>query len=191
MTVPPASAKTEAITTADPSPYSFNEKVRRMLWAAVQATIFRYSFRTWDRWRCMLLRAFGAKVHPTCHIRRTAVFECPWNLTMEEHASAGDHAILYCLGQVRIGARTTVSQGAHICAGSHDYTSRRMVLLRPAIRIGNDCWIAAEAFVGPAVTIGDGAILGARGVTFRDLEPWTIYVGNPAKPVRKRPPLDG
>jgi putative colanic acid biosynthesis acetyltransferase WcaF len=65
-----------------------------------------------------------------------------------------------------------------------------MVLLRPAIRIGSDCWIAAEAFVGPAVTIGDGAILGARGVTFSDLEPWTIYVGNPAKPIRKRPPLD-
>jgi putative colanic acid biosynthesis acetyltransferase WcaF len=49
--------------------------------------------------------------------------------------------------------------------------------------------VAAEAFVGPGVTLGDGAVLGARGVAFADLEPWTVYIGNPMREVRKRRPI--
>jgi putative colanic acid biosynthesis acetyltransferase WcaF len=47
-------------------------------------------------------------------------------------------------------------------------------------------WVAAEAFVGPGVTVGEGAVLGARGVAFKALEPWTVYAGNPAQPLKKR-----
>jgi putative colanic acid biosynthesis acetyltransferase WcaF len=61
-----------------------------------------------------------------------------------------------------------------------------MVLLRPPITIGSDCWIAAEAFVGPGVTVGDGVILGARAVAFKDLAAWMVYLGNPAQPVAQR-----
>ncbi|MGH6957429.1 MAG: hypothetical protein ACREEW_12265, partial [Caulobacteraceae bacterium] len=59
------------------------------------------------------------------------------------------------------------------------------LVARP-IEIGPRAWIAAEAFVGPGVTVGEGAVLGARGVAMRDLEPWTIYAGNPATPLRRR-----
>jgi putative colanic acid biosynthesis acetyltransferase WcaF len=96
---------------------------------------------------------------------------------------------LYCLGPVSIGARVTISQGAHLCAGSHDLTRRSMPLLRPPITIADDAWICADAFVGPDVTVGEGAILGARGVALRPLDPWTIHAGNPAVPVRPRPPF--
>ena len=66
-----------------------------------------------------------------------------------------------------------------------------MPLLRPPIVIEDDAWIAADAFVGPNIRVGQGAILGARGAAFKDLDPWTIYGGNPAKPIRKRPPFSG
>lgn len=174
---------------ADPSPYSSREKVARLAWAVVQSTLFAWSFHTCHGWRRMLLRAFGASLHPTCRIRRTVRIECPWNLTIGMDTAIGDGAILYCLGPVRIGDYSTVSQRAHVCAGSHDHRRRSMVLLRPPITIGSDCWIAAEAFVGPGVTVGDGAILGARAVAFKDLAPWTIYLGNPAQPVAHRAPL--
>jgi len=134
---------------ADPSPYSSREKVARLAWAVVQSTLFAWSFHTCHGWRRMLLRAFGASLHPTCRIRRTVRIECPWNLTIGMDTAIGDGAILYCLGPVRIGDHATVSQRAHVCAGSHDHRSRSMVLLRPPITIGSDCWIAAEAFVGP------------------------------------------
>ena len=62
--------------------------------------------------------------------------------------------------------------------------------LREPIVIHDWAWIAADAFVGPRVTVGEGAILSARGVTLRNLNPWTIYLGNPAQPVRIRPQMN-
>ncbi|MHC4774963.1 MAG: LbetaH domain-containing protein, partial [Planctomycetota bacterium] len=59
-------------------------------------------------------------------------------------------------------------------------------LVRAPITIHADAWIAADAFVGPGVTVGEGAILGARGCAFSDLEPWTIYGGNPAEVIKAR-----
>ncbi|MCA9286246.1 MAG: hypothetical protein KDA22_13560 [Phycisphaerales bacterium] len=174
-----------------PSPYSRREKIARLAWTVVQATLFRWSFHTWYRWRRRLLLVFGATLQPTVRIRRTARIECPWNLEIGSETSTGDRATLYCLGKVRIGSGVTISQGAHLCAGSHNYNSRALELLRLPIVIGDDAWIAAEAFVGPGVEVGEGAILAARGVALRNLDPWTIYVGNPAEPVKARERPDG
>lgn len=169
------------------SPYSTREKVGRLLWAMVQATVFRLSFHTWYRWRSFLLRRFGATIHHTCAIRRTVKIECPWNLSMGANSSIGDEAIIYCLGPVTIGDRVTISQYAHVCAGTHDYTQPHLPLIRPPIMIEDDVWVAAEAFVGPNITIGAGAILGARACAFKNLKPWTIYGGNPAMAIKMRP----
>ena len=168
------------------SPYAFGEKVRRVLWGVVQATLFRGSFHTFYGWRRMLLRAFGARLAASARVRRTVRVECPWNLAIGEDSSVGDFATLYCLGPVRIGKGVTISQGAHLCAGSHDSRKATMPLLRPPIEIDDDAWIAADAFVGPKVRVGEGAILGARAVALDDLAPWGIYLGNPAVRVRER-----
>jgi putative colanic acid biosynthesis acetyltransferase WcaF len=184
------------VTTPNPedrhiSPYSRQEKIARLLWAIVQGTLFRWSFTTWYGWRRFLLTRFGARVHSSAVVRRTARIECPWNLTIGRNSCLGDGAIAYCLGPVTIGDRVSISQHAHLCAGTHDYDDARMPLLRPPITIGDDAWIAADAFVGPNVTIGEGAILGARGCAFSDLKPWTIYGGNPAKQIKTRERPDG
>lgn len=171
------------------SPYSPKAKIARVLWAVVQATLFRASFHNWYGFRRWLLGMFGAHIHPSVRIRRSVRVEIPWNLTIGAESSVGDRAILYCLGPVTIGERVSISQGAHLCAGSHDYTLRSMPLLRPPIVIEDDAWIAAEAFVGPAVRVGPGAILSSRGCAMRDLEPWSIYAGNPAELVKARPPF--
>jgi putative colanic acid biosynthesis acetyltransferase WcaF len=88
---------------------------------------------------------------------------------------------------VTIGERVSISQYAHICAGTHDFTRPDMPLIRPPITIEDDVWIATEAFVGPNVTVGRSAILGARGCAFRDLEGGMIHGGNPARALRPRP----
>lgn len=168
------------------SPYSTREKIARMIWATVQATLFRLSFHNWYRWRRWLVRLFGADLAPDVRLRRTVRIECPWNLSIGALSAVGDGAILYCLGPVRVGARVTISQYAHICAGSHDHRRADFPLLRLPITIGDDVWVATDAFVGPGVTIGAGAILGARGCAFKDLAPWTIYGGNPARALGPR-----
>ena len=97
--------------------------------------------------------------------------------------------MLYCLGPITLGERVSISQGAHLCAGSHDFSKPDMPLLRPPIEVGDDVWIAADAFVGPNVVIGARAILGARACAFKNLDGDWIYGGNPARPLRPRPPM--
>lgn len=175
-------AATERVT----SPYSAAEKIKRVVWAAVEMTAFRTSFHNWYGVRNKMLRLFGAKIDPTVRIRRTVHIEIPWNLTIGEFTVVGDNATLYCLGEVQIGSHSTISQNAHICAGTHDYSEPQFPLRRVPVTIGDHCWVAADAFVGPNVTVGDGAVLGARGVAMTDLDPWTVYAGNPCVGLKKR-----
>ena len=105
---------------------------------------------------------------------------------IEEGATIGDHAIIYSLGPVHIGARAVISQYAHICAGTHDYSDPTFRLIRSPITLGEDVWIGADAFVGPGVTVGDLAVLGARSCAYKDLEGGRIHVGNPARDLKER-----
>ncbi len=111
----------------------------------------------------------------------------PPNLIMEAHALLGPGVNCYNQAPITIGAKAVVSQGAHLCAGTHDINDPDFQLIAKPIAIGAQAWVAAEAFVGPGVSIGEGAVLGARGVAFRDIEPWAVYAGNPAKKLKDRP----
>jgi putative colanic acid biosynthesis acetyltransferase WcaF len=168
------------------SPWGRRAKIGRALWAIVAATLFRPSPRPCYRWRNWLLRRFGATIHPTAHIRPSVEIEIPWHLTVGSYSSVGDHAVLYCLAPVTLGDRVTVSQFAHLCAGTHDHTRRSMPLVPGPILLEDDVWIAADVFVGPSVRVGAGALVGARSAVFDDLPPWKICVGTPARPVRER-----
>jgi putative colanic acid biosynthesis acetyltransferase WcaF len=170
----------------EPSPWTTRQKVARLAWGMVQATLFRCSPHNFYRWRAFLLRSFGARLGYDVRVRRTVRVEVPWNLAIGDHTAVGDFAILYCLGPITIGKHATVSQYAHLCAGTHDTRTRAMALIRPPITLGDDVWIAADAFVGPGVTIGDRTILGARASAFSDLPAGVIAVGNPAKPIKPR-----
>lgn len=172
------------------STWTTREKIGRMLWYWVEATLFRLSPRPMYRWRGWLLRLFGADIHPTARLRSTVRIEVPWHLTIGEGSSVGDFAILYCLGSIRVGRNVSISQYAHLCAGTHDFTRRDMPLLRPPIVVEDEAWIAADVFVGPNVTIGAGCVVGARSSVFDDLPAWSICVGHPARRLKERPRFD-
>ena len=111
------------------SPWTTREKVGRALWMILRVPLFRLSWHNWYAWRRMVLRIFGARIGRRCNIRPTARIEIPWLLEMDDNATLGDYAIVYNLGRVRIGKRTTVSQYGHLCAGSHDITKFERELL--------------------------------------------------------------
>lgn len=161
-------------------------KLKRLLWSIVEATLFRYSFHTWSNWRAMLLRLFGAKIGRNCIIRRTSKVYYPWMLEMGDLVIIGDNANLYCLGKVTLGNRCMVSQEAYLCAGTHDYTRLDLPLVTKPITIGEDAWVCAKAFIGPGVTVGTGAVVGACAVVDRDVPAWTIVAGNPARIISER-----
>jgi putative colanic acid biosynthesis acetyltransferase WcaF len=164
------------------------EQFGRLAWA-IAGPLFRLSPRIFWGWRRLLLRMFGADIGKDAHIYPTVTIAIPWNLKVGAQATIGDRAIIYDLGTVLVGDGATISQGAHLCAGSHDYRRADLPLLKQPIRIEAGAWVCADAFVGPGVTIGEYAIVGARAVAMRDVAPWMIVSGNPAKAIGRRPPL--
>lgn len=177
---PPAQMQPEA------SPWTFREKVGRAIWMLIGRPLFRVSFHNWYRFRASWLRLFGASVGTGVAIRPTVNIEVPWMLTIEDDATIGDHAILYSLGMITIGKRSIISQYAHLCAGTHDYSDHTFKLIRSPITIGDDVWIGADAFIGPGVLVGDLSVVGARSSTYKDLGERQVFVGNPAKPIKER-----
>lgn len=165
--------------------YSSTEMVRRVLWILLQP-LFRFSPRPCFGWRRFLLRRFGAKVGRDVNIYGSATVYMPWNLEIGDWSAVGEWALIYNLGPVRIGSRVTISQRVHLCAGTHDYRDSSMPLLKPEISIGDQAWICADAFVGPGVHVGDGAVVGARAVAIKDVSAWVVVAGNPAHEVNKR-----
>lgn len=168
------------------SPWSFKGKLARAFWMLFGSKLFRFSFHNWYRYRRVLLRLFGAKVGANVVIRPSVHIEIPWTLTIEDGASIGDRAIIYGLGQIHIGKRAIISQYAHLCAGTHDYTDHTFKLIRTPVNIGDDCWIGTDAFIGPGVTIGALSVVGARSSVYKNLPPGKVAVGNPAKVIKDR-----
>jgi len=165
--------------------YTSGEMMRRVLWTFAQP-LFRISPRPCFGWRRFLLRCFGAKIGGSVHIYPSATVYFPWNLEVGDESAIGEQVFIYNLGRVTLGSRVTISHRVHLCAGTHDHTKPDFPLVRPPIVIGSDAWICADAFVGPGVTVGEGAIVAARAVAMKDVEPRSIVVGNPARESKKR-----
>ncbi len=172
-------------------PYKNNlglkNKLLRILWNVVYCVLFRPSpnILFWE-WRILILKCFGAKIGKHCKIRSSATFWAPWNLEIGDYVCIGPHAQIYSVDKIFIHTKVCISQGAYLCSASHDITNKDNPLITAPISINSFAWIASEAFVGMGVTIGQGAVVGARAAVFKDVEPWTVVGGNPAKFIKKR-----
>lgn len=157
----------------------------RILWAG-GALLFRLTPRPLWGVRRALLRLFGARVGRDAHIYPTVRIVIPWTLAIGARAAVGDGATLYGLGPITVGDDATISQGAHLCAGTHDFRDPSMPLLKPPLTVGRGAWVCADAFVGPGVEVGEMAVVGARAVAMRDVAAWAIVAGNPARRIGTR-----
>ena len=169
-----------------PSPHSIRNRVARVLWGITQATLFRFSPRPLGAWRRLLLKLFGASMGIGAKVGPRATVWGPWNLSMGDHATISDDVDVYCVAPISIGSHTTVSQYSYLCGATHDHTHPRFPLEPSPISIGSGCWLAADVYVAPGVTIGDGVVVGARSSVFGDLPKDMICVGTPAKPIKER-----
>jgi putative colanic acid biosynthesis acetyltransferase WcaF len=169
-----------------PNPYSTGELVGRLLWTLVYWSLYRPMPRFLNGWHRFWLRVFGARLGRGIIVYPSARILLPWTVTVGDYAVIGDGVRVYSLGPVMIGRHTVLSMRVSLCAGTHDYTDTSMPLVRAPVVIGAGCWICAEAFVGPAVTIGDGSVVGARSVVMKDLPSHMVCVGNPCRPIKPR-----
>lgn len=168
--------------------HSLRSKVARVLWNVVWLLLFRPTPRgnLFRPWRIALLKLFGGKVKWTSNVLPSCRIWQPWKLTMGDYACLSEDVDCYTVDEVVIGAQTTVSQGVKLCTAGHDTSSRIMELTYIPIHIGANAWVAAWSTILPGVTIGEGAVVAAGAVVTKDVEPWTVVGGNPAKFIKKR-----
>lgn len=165
--------------------YSRRELFERVLWSVLKP-LFHCSPRLLYGWRRLLLRALGARIGRAVQIHPDVRIFLPSLLSIGDETAVDQDVHLYNLGPMKIGCQTTISQGAHLCGGSHNDKDPALSLIRAAITIGDCAWICADAFVGPGVTVGEGAVVAARAVCVRDVPPWQVVAGSPARMIRTR-----
>lgn len=166
---------------------SLRNKIGRAVWNVVYVVAFRpFGLTFFNPWRLFVLRCFGARLHPKVHIYSSVKIWAPWNLEMEAYSCLAPEVDCYNTALVKIGAHSTVSQKSYLCTSSHDITDITHPLISAPIVIKDQVWVAADSFVGMGVTIGQGAVVGARACVFKEVDSWTIVGGNPAKNLKKR-----
>ena len=165
---------------------STGNKLARMLWRVVWATLFRPSPVLCFRWRKFLLQVFGARIGKGAHIYPSSRIWAPWNLHMEDHSCLSHFVDCYNVALVTLEAHSTVSQYAFLCTATHDITDSGMKLVARTIKVGNGAWVCATAYVGPGVSLGAGAVAGAGAVVIKDVPEWSVVGGNPARFIKKR-----
>ncbi|WP_460979767.1 WcaF family extracellular polysaccharide biosynthesis acetyltransferase [Spirosoma knui] len=166
--------------------FSLRNRLFRVCWSVVYTLLFRFTPKPFHAWRSFILRCFGAKVGQNVHVYPNVKIWAPWNLVLGDECGVANGVILYSQGVITIGYRAVVSQGAHLCAGTHDYTKPGFPLITKPIHIGDLAWVAAEAFVHPGVTIDNGCVIGARSVVTKDMPAWMVCAGHPCKPLKRR-----
>ena len=162
-------------------------RVGRLVWIIVWVLFFRSTpYFLFSRWRQFLLRLFGAKINSEVQVFPSCRIWAPWNLSFGIHNAIDDGVTLYSIDKITIGDKVAISRNAFICTASHDISGLDLPLITKPITICDGAWIGLGAYVGPGVTIGEGAVVGAHAVVTKDVEPWAVVCGNPAKFIKKR-----
>nr|WP_294930707.1 putative colanic acid biosynthesis acetyltransferase [uncultured Flavobacterium sp.] len=163
-----------------------SDKIYRLIWRIISLFLFKpFSLPFFNGWRIFLLKIFGAQIGKNCNIYASAYIPSPRNLVMGMHSTLGPEVKLH-IGKTIIGNKVTISQRSYLCSATHETNSLNLPFVAGEIKIKDFAWIAAETFIMTNIIIGEGAIVGARSVVFKEVKDWTIVGGNPAVFLKKR-----
>ena len=166
---------------------SFKVKIKRLLWLTIWSLCAKWMpYFIGNKWRIGLLSMFGLRHNGHVSVYPSAKVWAPWNVTIGQFAAIDDAVNLYSVDKITIGTKVAISREAFICTASHDITKPNRPLVTAPITICDGVWIGARAIILPGVTIGEGAIVAAGAVVTKDVDPFTVVAGNPAKFIKKR-----
>lgn len=165
---------------------SYRDKIMRYFWFIIYMFLYRpFAMPIFNFWRITLLKVFGAEIGAGSIVHASAYIPAPWNLVLGKLSCIGPQVKLH-FGKTVIGSKVTISQRAYLCSASHEISSLNTPFISGIIVIEDYVWVAAEAFIMMNVSIGEGAVVGARSAVFKDINPWTVVGGNPAKFIKNR-----
>ncbi|HEY4109845.1 WcaF family extracellular polysaccharide biosynthesis acetyltransferase [Puia sp.] len=161
-------------------------RLKQVTWYFTNLVFFTNPFNVLSSLKVSLLKAFGARVGVGVVIKPSVNIKFPWKLQVGDHTWIGEDVWIDNLSDVTIGSHVTLSQGCLLLTGSHDAARETFDFLSQPIVLEDGVWIGARAVVGGGARCGTHSILGINSVAESDLEPYTIYKGNPAIPVLRR-----
>jgi putative colanic acid biosynthesis acetyltransferase WcaF len=149
-------------------------------WVVCKTLFFLCRLPLPSAFRAGVLRLFGARIGRGLIIRSGVNIVFPWRLIIGEHVWIGEEVLILNLAQVEIGSHTCISQRAFLCAASHNFRDDNFGLKLAPISVGSECWIAAQAFLGPGTSIGNGSMVCAAAMVTGEVPPQSVARGNPA-----------
>lgn len=161
-------------------------KLKQLSWYAINALFFTNPLNISSSIKRFWLKAFGAKIGNGVVLKPSINIKYPWKLVIDDYSWIGEGVWIDNLADVRIGKSVCLSQGAMLLTGNHDYTKTTFDLMVKPIILKDGVWIGAKALVCPGVICETHAVLAAMSVANRNLEPYSIYQGNPATLVKQR-----
>ena len=135
------------------------------------------------RWFYQLL---GARFGKDCFPCRRVEILLPKGLTLGDRVAVGWYAELDARGGITVGNDTNISSHVKLITGSHDIDDPNYTADFLPIHIGHHCWIGTGAMILQGVKIGDGAVVAAGALVNKDIPPYTVWGGVPAKCIKER-----
>ncbi len=160
--------------------------VVRALWYFTNVVFFINPLNPFSFLKVFLLRCFGAKVGKAVNIKPMVNIKYPWFLEIGNHVWIGEKVWIDNLANVTIGDNSCISQGAFLLTGNHNYSKTTFDLITKGIIIEDGVWICAKSTVYPNVVCKSHSVLTANSVAASNLEPYSVYSGNPAVKVKDR-----
>ena len=166
------------------------EKLLQRLWELARMLLWRTTPWFAHGWRRFWVRFFallagGKGISQMAGFMPKARVDYPWNVSIG-HSSVDNGAWIYALAKITIGDNVCIGEDVRLLTGTHDLESSTFDLVIKPIDIGDNVWIATGSIILPGIKIGEGAVVAAGSVVTKDVEPWTVVGGNPAKFIKKR-----
>lgn len=163
------------------SPWPISLRIKSQVWEIVYYLFFRITPKPLNSIRLILLRLFGASIEKGVFVHSRARFYHPWNISIGTNSAIGDGAVLYALDKIVIGKEVTIAQEAYLCGGTHDFSSDILSLVTAQIKIEDNVFVGARAFILPGIEIASRSIVGACSVVTKDVAKGRKVAGNPAR----------
>lgn len=143
-----------------------------------------------DVLRYLFLKPFVKSIH-SARIKEGVTIWFPYAVSIGRKVSLNEWVFISGFGGVEIGDSCRIAHGCSLVSEDHGVDDlTRPIHEQPKIPgkivLGRDVWLGAGVRVLKGVTIGDGCVIGANSVVTRDIPPYSIAVGSPARVVRKR-----
>jgi maltose O-acetyltransferase len=140
--------------------------------------------------RYFFLKVVGVKIGKNLSMYSTVEIRCPSKLNIKDDCSIGKYVLLDARKGLIINKRVTISSHALIWTLHHDYNSNDFHDTGDPVEIGEYAWVCSRVIILPGVKIGKAAVVAAGAVVTKDVEPYTIVGGIPAKVIGMRKKIE-